>query len=98
HPFPFLEKGFHLQMVEDRLAVRVDTAQERIIAFFPWGDHAMKHDPVTTFAEIVFEFHIQCQSARLRPDRAALQECTTRLLFSNTEGAENQIQNIVVRS
>jgi hypothetical protein len=60
HSLPLGQKKFPL-MIENCLAIWIDTAQAGKIALFVGGDYAMQHDPVAAFPKIVFEFYYKRQ-------------------------------------
>ena len=58
-PLPFFKEDFHLQMIKHGFSVQIDATETRKVLLLAGGNHTVKHDPVTTLAEIVLKFHYQ---------------------------------------
>jgi len=59
---PFLQEGFHLQVIEYGLAKWINAAEQQEICMAGGGHHPVQQNPLTAFAEIVFQFHDQGHS------------------------------------
>jgi hypothetical protein len=96
YPLPFGQKSFHLQMIEDRLAVRIYTAQAGKITLFAGGNYTVQHDPVAAFTKIVFELYYKRQAGLTGENVSTPPELFQGIyLLSNAKAAENQIENVI---
>ncbi|PYX81263.1 MAG: hypothetical protein DMG70_20270 [Acidobacteria bacterium] len=59
HPFPLAEESFHLRVMENRFAVRINATQDREVHLVARGDHAVQHIPFAVFPKIVFQLYHQ---------------------------------------
>ena len=52
---PFLEEGFHLEVIEDGFAEGINAREQNVI-LVGGGDDSVQNDPLAVLAQIVFEF------------------------------------------